>query len=121
MRLLARGVAPALAAMVATAFAPLVTPMLAQSQASGGSQPDLVAVVLWTLTAAIVAMLVLTLGYLYRRMRGAQDEVIPQNVDPYFQAAGHVEAHSTGELHPELPPVPEHQDPAAGQVHGSSH
>jgi hypothetical protein len=79
------------------------------------SQPNLVPVMLWTLAVIIAAMLVLSLGYLYRKAQGATDEVIPQNVDPYFEIVGETETHSTGELHPELPPVPGHEQP-----HGSA-
>jgi hypothetical protein len=80
------------------------------------TQPNLVPVMLWTLAAILVAMLVLSLGYLYRRALGATDEVIPQNVDPYYNVVGEADTHSTGELHPELPAVPEH-----GAAHGETH
>jgi hypothetical protein len=77
------------------------SPVEAQ-QAGTFSQPDLVPVVLWTFAAVCAAMLVLTLGYLYRRVRGAPDEVIPQNVDPYYAVEGQIEKHGTTELHPEM-------------------
>jgi len=85
-------------------------------QAAVGGQPDLVAVMLWTLAIIAIAMMVLTLGYLYRRTRGAEDEVIPTYVDPYFEAIGQAETHSTGELHPELPPVPEQRKDLSGGI-----
>jgi hypothetical protein len=50
-------------------------------QAGQSTQPDLVPVILWTVVAVAVAMLVLSLGYLYRRTRGAPDEVIPKYVE----------------------------------------
>jgi hypothetical protein len=80
------------------------------------TQPNLVPVILWTLAAILAAMLVLSLGYLYRRAQGATDEIIPQNIDPYYNVVGEADTHSTGELHPELPVVPEH-----GAVHSESH
>ena len=63
---------------------------------------NLVPVVLWTFTAVCAAMLVLSLGYLYRRVRGAPDEVISKNVDPYYAVEGEIEKHGTTELHPEM-------------------
>jgi hypothetical protein len=69
--------APFLAALAAS----LAQPVSAQ-QPSTASQPDLVPVMLWTFVAALIAMGVLTLGYLYRRTRGDQDEVIPIYVEP---------------------------------------
>jgi hypothetical protein len=107
MQYLARRLPAVTAALALAVFVPFAVPAFAQNQAAI-TQPDLVAVMLWTLAVVIVAMFVLTLGYLYRRTRGAQDEVIPQNVDPYYAVEGHEEASGTGELHPELPPIPEH-------------
>ncbi len=78
------------------------------------TQPDLVPVILWTLVVIIASMLVLSLGYLYRRARGEPDEVIPQNVDPYYEVVGEAETHNTGEFHPELPAVPGQHDAAHG-------
>jgi hypothetical protein len=123
MPFLLSAIVAALSAAVIATFPPALAPASAQTPTAAASQPDLVAVMLWTLAVVTIAMLVLTLGYLYRRVRGAQDEVILQNVDPYFQAAGHAEAHDTGELHAELPAVPEHlHDPASAEAaHGSAH
>jgi hypothetical protein len=80
----------------------LVGSPAAAQQAGTTSQPDLVPVVLWTCAVVCVAMLTLTLGYLYRRTRGAPDEVIPRNVDPYYAVEGQMEKHGTTELHPEM-------------------
>jgi hypothetical protein len=104
LRAAARGLACALAA------ASVATPALAQTS-TANAQPDLVPVALWTFAIACIAMLILSLGYLYRRARGAQDEVIPKTVDPYYETVGHLEEHSTGEFHPELqgPPHSEHE------------
>jgi hypothetical protein len=90
-----------LGAFASLALAMLAAPAYAQ-QSSGNSQPDLVPVMLWTFVAALFVAGVLALGYLYRRARGAQDEVIPRTVDPYYRQEGHAEEHSTVELHPEM-------------------
>ncbi len=105
-----RARAGARALVLALAAATVAAPAFAQA-AGGKTQPDLVPVALWTFAIACIAMFVLSLGYLYRRARGAQDEVIPKTVDPYYHTVGHLEEHSTGELHPELqgPPHQEHQ------------
>jgi hypothetical protein len=97
------------AAVAAMAGVGLATPAFAQTGAD--TQPYRVPVMIWTVVVVCLAMLILSLGYLYRRTRGAQDEVIPKNVDPYYTAVGHNEEHSTGELHPELegPPHTEHE------------
>jgi hypothetical protein len=118
MILLARRLLALAAFLLLAAFAPVAAPAFAQNQAAAITQPNLVAVMLWTLAVVIAAMFVLTLGYLYRRARGAQDEIIPQNVDPYYEMVGQAETHSTGELHPELPPVPEH-GASVQEAHGS--
>lgn len=76
-------------------------PVFAQ-QSTVSNQPDLVPVMVWVLVVVLALMAVFGLGYLYRRARGAQDEVIPKTVDPYYQQEGHAEAHSTAELHPEM-------------------
>jgi hypothetical protein len=120
MLFLARRLPALMAALALAVFVPFAAPSFAQSQAAI-TQPDLVAVMLWTLAVVIVAMLILTLGYLYRRARGAQDEIIPTNVDPYYAVVGHEETDSTGELHPELPPIPEHGGGAVHDAHGGSH
>jgi hypothetical protein len=79
----------------------LGSPAFAQ-QAGASGQPDLVPVALWTFAVVCLAMFVLSLGYLYRRVRGATDEVIPKNVDPYYAVEGQIEKHGTTELHPEM-------------------
>jgi hypothetical protein len=107
------------AALILAVFTPSAVPAFAQNQAAV-TQPQLVAVMLWTVAVVIAAMSVLTLGYLYRRARGAQDEIIPQNVDTYYEVEGHADVNSTGELHPELPPVPGHEAEAA-QAQGGAH
>jgi hypothetical protein len=106
MTLLARATAaPAAATLAACWVADFPDGVSAQGQAAGAGQPQLVAVMIWTFVAIGAAMLILSLGYLYRRARGAEDEIIPQNVDPYYQQEGEAEKHGTGEAHPELPPV----------------
>jgi hypothetical protein len=77
-------VAPSLAAAPTTLAR--LSDVVAQ-QAGQSTQPDLVPVVLWTVTAVAVAMLALTLGYLYRRTRGDQDEVIPKYVESEYGGA----------------------------------
>ena len=57
-------------------------PALAQQQDLASAQPDLVPVALWTLAVVCLAILMLSLGYLYRRARGEPDELIPKTVDP---------------------------------------
>ncbi|HTE83864.1 MAG TPA: hypothetical protein VK821_03960 [Dehalococcoidia bacterium] len=121
MRPLASLLSILLGALASVSLAPLLAPASAQSQAGAGSQPDLVAVILWTLAIIAIGMLILTLGYLYRRTRGEVDEVIPQNVEPYFEAVGQAEAHSTGEFHPELPPVRDEHGATPGQAPSSAH
>lgn len=91
----------ALLAAALAAAAPAL-PATAQTQSGSSSQPDLVPVMIWTAVAATVSMLVLGLGYLYRRAHGAKDELIPKTVDPYYAQVGEAEKHSTGELHPEM-------------------
>lgn len=96
----------AIGALVALCLAisrlPGALPALAQDQAAPDAQSNAVPVMLWTIIFVLVAMLVLSLGYLYRRMGGAQDEVIPKTVDPYFAHEGQVDTHVPGELHPEM-------------------
>jgi hypothetical protein len=101
--------------VLATAAASFTAPAFAQT-AGSNSQPELVPVMLWTFAICCVAMAVLSLGYLYRRARGAQDEVIPKTVDPYYSTVGHLEQHSTGELHPELHGPPHEEHEAAGHA-----
>ena len=110
--------AGARALVLAAAAASIAAPAFAQT-AGGATQPYLVPVALWTFAIACIAMLVLSLGYLYRRAHGAQDEVIPKAVDPYYATVGHLEEHSTGELHPELqgPPHTEHQPEGQATSH----
>jgi hypothetical protein len=49
---------------------------------AAATQPDLIPVIIWTIVALGTAMLVLSLGYLYRRARGEPDELIPKYVEP---------------------------------------
>lgn len=79
--------------LLAAAGAAMAIPASAQTSDAGYSQPNLVPVMIWTLVVALLAMLTLSLGYLYRRARGAQDEVIPKTVEPFNAAAGHEDAH----------------------------
>ena len=81
--------------------APLASTAFAQ-QSTGSGQPDLVPVILWTFVVALLVCGVLGLGYLYRRARGAADELIPRTVDPYYAQEGQEEKHGTAELHPEM-------------------
>jgi hypothetical protein len=103
------------ALVLAPAAGAIAAPAFAQT-AGGSSQPDLVPVALWTFAIACIAMLVLSLGYLYRRARGAQDEVIPKSVDPYYATVGYLEEHSTGELHPEMQGPPHEEHESAGHA-----
>lgn len=72
----------AVAAIIAGAAGATARPLAAASQTGTAPQPELVPVVLWTIAALVLSMLVLSLGYLYRRTRGATDEVIPKYVEP---------------------------------------
>lgn len=91
----------ACAVAVALPAASVAIPALAQQQSDSG-QLDPVPVMIWTIVAFAIAMLVLSLGYLYRRARGEPDENIPKNVEPYYSVEGQIDAHITGELHPEM-------------------
>ena len=73
---------------VALALLLPAAPALAQSSGgqSGGEFPDLVPVALWTAVAAIGALLLMSVAYLYRRERG-MDEPRP-NVPIPFKGDG---------------------------------
>jgi hypothetical protein len=66
------------------------TPALAQTSAgSGDGTPDLVPVVLWTCVAVIIALLAVSIGYLYRRERGLNTPLS----EPPIPTAAALEAH----------------------------
>jgi hypothetical protein len=71
-----------LLSLLVTLPAALTLSPAAAQQAGASAQPDLVPVMVGTFVAVLIAMFVLSLGYLYRRTRGAQDEVIPKYVEP---------------------------------------
>lgn len=81
------------------AMSPQVLPVAAEQNGGGNNQPNLVPVVIWTLVLALATMLIFSLGYLYRRTRGEEDELIPKTIDPYYLQEGHADAHGTGERH----------------------
>jgi len=89
----------AMPALVATAAAAMLASPAAAQQVAGSKQPDLVPVMLWTVVVVALAMLVLSLGYLYRRTRGEPDEVIPRYVEPPPGSEDAVQTHGAGAAH----------------------
>jgi len=86
-------------ALVAAASAALLVSPAAAQQGAASAQPDLVPVTLWTTAVAALAMLVLSLGYLYRRKRGEPDEVIPTYVEPAAGSEDAIQAQGAGVAH----------------------
>jgi hypothetical protein len=78
----------AAAAALTLAAALPALPALAQSNASAGASdtPDLVPVAVWTVVLALLAVLVTSVGYLYRRKQGMDR---PLQAPPLDATAGH--------------------------------
>lgn len=111
MEPLHRRLVPAAIAVAAGALALPALPALAQTPnaSTGSTFTNLVPVIIWTVVIALLAMSVLSVGYLYRRKTGQTvqypnpDMTEPGHADPRRDAAGQ--------------PVPEHvlEEHAAGQ------
>jgi len=71
-------------------------PALAQSVPATNDETNLVPVVIWTCVAAVLAMLVVSVGYLYRRERGLDHPLSEPPVPPAEAADEHDAAHAAG-------------------------
>lgn len=92
------------AAALAAVLALPALPALAQSNSGGGSEfPDLVPVAIWTLVAIVIALLAVSIGYLYRREQGMDRPLHPPPVDAFGVMERHDESRDTAGQ-----PLPEH-------------
>jgi len=74
----------------------------AQSQGGTSDFSDLVPVVLWTLVAAVIAMSVVSVAYLYRRARGLDEPRPTVPIPPFSETADDSHLGAAGQ------PLPEH-------------